>query len=471
MNVAAITIGNRDIKYEGEYFYKYQKNKGLQTSTFPKFNGEFTVRNWGEYLYDNYEKFKDKISFPIIMPFIEYLKLRIECIDKLILVATDQSNSVDKYYRNNDTIYFAKIVEQYFTKDKFVKQSKIIRINGNVADMDAVYKELKEYFRKTRFLRDIPDDSDFYISPTGGIPAINTALLLNSIVKFKNKVHQYRVDEKTANAIPISFNKNFLAELENFSIMNLMKKYFFASISEICSNNFIKEISKYAYCRMNFLFGEAFPIIEDLVANPEYRNKVLEIYTDHRNLMDDKNMKLNELIFIARIKIIQKQYIDALLCLYNFTDNLMLNKVCDLYGLEYKDEYFKKWWKNSLKKIKKDNPNIENSLSKYDLENRDLHLEESGVPIYYALTKYKSENEPIFSITEPLICLSKLRNKSFATHGFEGVSLNDINAILDKESGTDIESLISEIEKYINIKLENSVYNKIIILIQNELFS
>lgn len=444
MNVVAITIGNRDVV--------------LSKTKLP--DNLNTCRQIGNYILSKYEKLKDEIDLPIIQPFLDVLEDRKEKINHFFLIATDQD---DKRYRDKDSINFAKIIKKQLER-KF-KESKIhiIMLKNDINN----YLKNYEFFQKE--LRNIPNIQEidkFYVLPVGGMPNINSPFNLVSIMLLKEKVFQYYVDEIQKNAYPISFNHKFLSELEKERIKPALDRFFFASVSNISSNDFIKRFSNYAYSRISFNFKNAKIIIDDLLA--QYPDKDLkkfnESITEIRNYQDKK---LQELFFSAIIKIKQEQYVDALLRLYNFTDNLFLNKVCEQYGLKLEPEKdFTKWWFKAINKIKNENPNIESSLEKINGNNADLS--KKGVPLYSVLIKYKNKDCNIFEITEPLLAISDLRNKSIAAHGFEGVSLEKINEKLEKFE-LNLNDLIEKIETYLGARFEDSDYYRIADIISNNL--
>jgi len=456
MNAVFITIGKRDLKVFDKNINDLEKDQELAKSLFPDLKEELSLRNWSEFILHNLEKFKDNITFPIITPFLAHLKLKEDKIDKLILVATNQ---MENSYQKSDTYFVAKIIKRIFLKDNFLKAVEIMQLKQNVSDMDSVYENIKKLLMHTKFFKEITADANIYLLPLGGIPAINFTLILNLILKFKNRLQQYRVDEKTAHVIPINFNEKFLLEMEKFTIENLLTQFFFASIKETSSNPFIKLISEYAYLRLNFNFSEAFLIIEKIMKQTDFRNKVINVYNDHIALMKNWEMQLAEIFFSAVIKIKQKQYVDALLRLYNLTDNLLLEKVCKYYHLDFDPKIsFEKWWKKAIKKIKREIPDIEKSLEKINGDIPDL--KRSGIPLYNVLIKFQDKNDSVFEISEPLKAVSDLRNKSIAAHGFDGVSLEKINLKL-KMFNLDLENLIKKIEIYLNISFNDSVYMKI----------
>jgi len=239
----------------------------------------------------------------------------------------------------------------------------------------------------------------------------------------KEKVIHYSVtQEKSTVTVPL--NKKFLNEIESDKIASALEKYFFASVMEISTNQLIKDYANIAYSMTNFDFIKAKGLIDNLILDNPNKDfsDLSRIVNDARNYYEKR---IEELFYTAIIKIKQKQYVDALLRLYNFIDNLLLSKVCQCYNLEYRnDNDFFKWWNKSIEQIVFSNPDIEDNLEK--INNQKADLKRSGVPLYKALLRFKEKENRIFDIIEPILEICELRNKSIGAHGFESVSLTKI---------------------------------------------
>jgi hypothetical protein len=445
MNIAIITIGNRDIILKkDEELPSYAKD----------------CRSKGKYILENFSKLKDKLEFPIIQPFLDYITDRSIEIDKFILIATDQPEEEDEKYRKRDTVFYANIVKTYL--ERFNNKVFVLTLQENINDFIHNYKYFQESLEKYQKV----NIEKIFLLPVGGIPNINTPLIMASILIFKDKVNQFYVDEKHHNCLPVPFSKKLLKEIENERIKTALESYFFASIKEISSNKFIKMIADYAYNRTNFNLVQAKIIADDMIMEFPNENLVFmsESITELRNSFQEK---IKEIFFTALIKIKQNQFIDALLRLYSFTDNLLLQRVCELYNLKYNsNKNFQKWWNEMAKKITENNPNIEDDLDQ--INNSKANLKKPSVLLYNKLIKIKRGNDKIFQLTEPLIALSNLRNKSIAAHGFEGVSLKQIDDVLATYK-LNLNSLVENIETFFNVSFEDSDYNKIVNLIISNL--
>lgn len=468
MNVIAITIGNRDIKIKDKYVHHIKKDDDI----FPEDLEDLSPRITGKYILDNYKNFQNDITLPIITPFIEVIRRKDIKISRIILFATDQPESIESKWRNKDTIYFTQVIK-YKLKEMEIcndKDIKIIKIGNEVSYLDSVYNQFTKEFKYNYALNDLGDDTNFFILPVGGIPAITSALLFNSILYFKNNVKHYNVDEN-GNVILISFNNIFLKELEKNSLLNSLENFFFANVRDKTSNEYIRTLADYAYNRLTFNFDRAYDVLEKISSEPNNRYKVLELRKSIDELFKDKNKQLIEIFHTAIIKIKQEQYVDALLRLYNFTDNFMSENVFDLLNFDKGKKSYDKYWKSEILKIYKTNQSFSQFIKDYN-EIPNFDYTKQGLPTYMAILEYfHNENKidgKIIYICRCLLKISGLRNKSIGAHGFQGISKEKINDTLKSEK-TNINDLLNKIEQFLNAPFQESVYFQIKEEIKNEL--
>ena len=102
-------------------------------------------REKGREILDDFKKYYPRLSFPIIKPVIEYIfnDKKHEQIDRLILIATDQSERNTKpEHCANDTIEFARLLQMAIGKQygqKKIPQIKIVKIHENPNFIDDMY--------------------------------------------------------------------------------------------------------------------------------------------------------------------------------------------------------------------------------------------------------------------------------------------------------------------------------------------
>jgi hypothetical protein len=432
MNLAIMTIGNRDVDLSIECLE--EKKKGC--------------RSFGNYILVNYSKFKDKVNLPIIEPMLRSFERKNITLDIVYLIATNQENND---YHKFDTISFAKVIKKDFERQKI--STKIIELKEDVNNFNKNYS-----FFKTRLEQISRKEFDkVFILPVGGMPNINTPLLFASILVFEEKIEQYYTT-KEKDAIPVPFNKKFLWEIEQKKLCHPINNYLFSTVSDISSDSFVKRIAKIGYDVSIFDIDSALSDIDEMILDfpEENLNTLLK---DCNSILQNNDKRIEMIFYCAILKIKQEQYVDSLMRLYNFTDNLLLTEVCRLYSLDFDmNKRFEKWWKNSVKEIRQSNDDIENLLNPINDTKADLN--KSGIPLYKELILFKEQDNKFLGIIDPLLKICKLRNKSIAAHGFESISIKKINDKLS-EYDLNLDSLIAKIENLCNIRFDNSIFAKI----------
>ena len=142
------------------------------------------ARAQGQRLLDLYPAGAEDLSFPIIEPCLRYIAAMHPAnreqpagIDRLVLFGTDQP---DPAYRPSDTLYFARLAAQCLPQrpGSAVRQADACLVQGI---NPALYDEAFEQF--DRLLAPLPNDGieACYVILCGGIPACNTALLLQGV--------------------------------------------------------------------------------------------------------------------------------------------------------------------------------------------------------------------------------------------------------------------------------------------------
>jgi len=162
-----ITLGNRDLTFDKEVD---AVKEVLGEEDFDKMYAgkwqKFLARQGGEILLKHFNKVKDYLEIPIIQPALDYSFATLtgeKVIDTIILVATDQPDSVAEKFRNQDTIYLAELLKRLIpmkVKNRpksnqstsnlpKVKEVKILIIEGAVSFYDEMYEFWSNSLSKT----------------------------------------------------------------------------------------------------------------------------------------------------------------------------------------------------------------------------------------------------------------------------------------------------------------------------------
>jgi len=166
-------MGNRDVMLEG------------QALTPP--------REEGRRLLEDYATVAPKLSFPIIEPCLRYIiDQHPSGVERLVLCGTDQP---DIEHRNKDTLYFAELAARRLPDllDGQVHQAQAERIQGiNPALYDEAFEKFDE------LLTGLPEKGveTCYVVLCGGVPACNTALLLQGVRHYGDRLRVVYLPQK-----------------------------------------------------------------------------------------------------------------------------------------------------------------------------------------------------------------------------------------------------------------------------------
>ncbi len=145
------------------------------------------ARTEGERLLEpaRYAAVAPRLAFPIIAPCLRYIVGQHPAgVDRLVLYGTDQP---DPAYQPTDTLHFAELAARRLPEllPGQVRHARPILIQGI---NPAMYDEAFDRFGA--LLADLPDDevATCYVILCGGIPACNTALLLQGVRRYGDRL-------------------------------------------------------------------------------------------------------------------------------------------------------------------------------------------------------------------------------------------------------------------------------------------
>ena len=172
-------VGNRDVMLEG---------KALTPA-----------REEGRRLLEDYAAVAPRLTFPIIEPGLRYIIAKHPKteehpggVDQLVLYGTDQP---DPMYHSSDTLYFAELVARRLPEmlgDR-LRQTESQRIEGiNPALYDEAFEKFDE------LLTGLPGKGveTCYVILCGGVPACNTALLLQGVRHYGDRLRVVYLPQK-----------------------------------------------------------------------------------------------------------------------------------------------------------------------------------------------------------------------------------------------------------------------------------
>lgn len=438
-NILIINLGNSDIEKEGNKIeYKQFREKTekiyeqLQKANKEEKQGIFR-----------------QLDFPIIKAIIDKVdkELGSKKLDGIIFAYTDQ-----KCNNNQDTIYLYKILKEkkelinnLKTKDQEIwerrlKSSKFNynKIEFNPSDIDKMYnfyaKKIKELNTKKI--------EKLFISITGGVSAMNFALLISAIEKFNGQVIPCYLPKGHKFAYKVKIAENLRKQMLKRDIKILIKnKDYFAvikifenledDIAEGISKSDLRNIIlalKYAEARIQFNFDKSKEYALKCSDNiEEYREEFIELGKDISIEQDDYINRLVELKNNAKYLYKNGAYTDFLGRVYRFQEAIY-EHILRQYDLIIEESNGCKINKEILeneysdKKVILDNIKIDGNTLKYKEGNLSVDAMSNIIIVLI-------ENEEVRNIInemEKINDVKQLRNKSILAHGFEGISKEKI---------------------------------------------
>lgn len=482
-----ITLGKRDVTLDGKVFdsIEYSEEYEDLKEGFRDNHGKRTLsqRYGGVIIHKSYDKYADRLGFPIVDHMIKYVLDCEQQIDKLYIVVTDQD---DDKHKNNDTVYFGEIIKTHLDK-KFkyaVKGKEFKIIKEDVADLGGTNDQFEKFYDKK--FKEVSDNDKLYIANNGGIDAINTAVLINGIMRFKTNCINLYLNEDKKNVHPIHFVNSFVLEVEKDKLKKLLENYDYVAALNIVSFN--KELEKFkalieiAKNRLYFNLDECKKIEIDYysqISKKDYIAREVDTALSEINEIEQNKLaSIQELYINCRIKYFQEQYVDFLLRIFRLEEAIARRTVEEyiIYASTNNDDKF-----SAMTKKINENKYLESYLDSCEDKNDELHWRNNcnikilKEIIKFALMENKAANGEtlindgkiyqevgkVLELMDCLDCLSQLRNKSIGAHGFKGVSKAKIESELKNKCDKDIDYIFGIIENLINKKFQDSWYDKV----------
>jgi len=433
-------VGNRDLILEGE--------------TKPP----SPARDEGQRLLERYATVAPRLAFPIIEPCLRYI---IEQhpgsddqpggVDRLVLFGTDQD---DPAHRSSDTLYFAELAvrrlpELLGSRVRDIERQVIQGINP------ALYDEAFEKFDELLTTLPSAEVEICYIIIAGGIPACNTALLLQGVRHYSDRLrvvylpqggepHELRAGQQVMDAFR---EAAAIEHLERLDFANALPR-----LKRLGVDPGLVRLVAYAAQRFVFDFRSAQDTL--LQALRDGDRSVREFIQQRLRhdldllLADDgghERLKalLRELYWNAAITYRHRRYADFLGRVYRFQEAVLRYLVERIFGLPTDlapkvREANRRRWSAGIRA----NPRLVAFLETRKVEGRPLNWEEISRPTYKALLSYATdEAEGLDAEGNPLLSpdrrkryaalldqvnafdrLVELRHRTIIGHDFEGVS-------------------------------------------------
>lgn len=466
-------------------------------------------RKDGELILNNFEYFKDIIIFPLIYPIFENQLITEN--HKIILVYTDQNQEP---FRNGDSLYYAQIFKKFLSYKKNVVNQDIFHdfsVKENLVNIDFQYSFFDKAIKEKILIpfNNNEEISNIVLLAQGGIDQINTALTLQLIKHFGNKVKILQVkeskDEIKENELKFAYI--FTRDLLFDKIIQLVNRGDYTGALEMIksfepNNENYKDLKawiEFADLRSRFMFNilnnfgkKKFSVqkIPDFIEKIKRKqnsasdslNKIFNdqtySYVVSKNSKEVYTFPICERFEKCRFLFENDIKEDAILNLQIATETFLQNFVNQCFNVDITgDQYLKN--KDKVLKIIKEESNLSLSINKifqeYFSRGTKNEIKDLTPPALFSIImgikidpeKIKStEDNIIIKLAElnsnfksSIVGLDKLRNK--IAHQGEGISDNEYNDV--KNHFTNLIKLILKDDSY----SYNNMNNYIIQCIEN----
>jgi hypothetical protein len=295
------------------------------------------VRETGQLWLGQFEALSSRLTLPIISAALDYVLLQEEKVDRFIFFGTDQQGEP---YRASDTLYFAELVAKLLAQKygERIGCTEVALIGSEPPIDPSLYDEaFSTYGDKMRRFMDREYDA-CYILPTGGLPACNTALILQGIGLFAARCHVVYTSG-SGEPWPLQIGHQVTALMRKAAAIELLDNFDFEAAARLLSyNGHADELSlcllAYANARLNFDFEGARDHLESAIAKSSgaIRQRLQEPRKDLQRLVNKEELaRIEELYHNARIAWDNGHYVAYLGRLMRFQEAVLRHLITAMF--------------------------------------------------------------------------------------------------------------------------------------------
>ncbi|MEM2889793.1 MAG: hypothetical protein QW358_00380 [Candidatus Hadarchaeum sp.] len=322
MSILVLTnIGSRDVLQNGEVIKP--------------------AREEGKRLLDTYDSCAELLTFPIVEPLIRYLLARHpEETINLYLFGTDQP---DPKFQSTDTLYFTRLMARRLP---VMLGERLHAQVVDVKDINPSYYD-RAFEAYGRLLPDLlkREIATCYVALAGGVPACNTALLLQAVRYFGDRL-EVLYTPIDGEPIPIRVGRQILSSFREAAALERLEQLDFTGalplMRSLGASPGLCHLAEYAVRRLDFDFQVARHALEEVLAegDEDLRDWVTKTLRHDLDLLlgeADSTTRLaallRELNWNAAICWKHRRYADFLSRVYRFQEaalRYLIEKIFDL---------------------------------------------------------------------------------------------------------------------------------------------
>lgn len=298
---------------------------------------KLSPRSLGERYLADLDKLRDQLQFPIIQNVLqEVLDSLGGVIDHLIFIGTDQQS---EKFSPRDTCFFAQIMAQVIP-DRFPGRLRQVKVATVGANLDpSLYDEALDAIAPILLPYAADEEATCIVLPTGGIPACNTALILQGVRLFGRRCHIFYQSESGA-AIPLEVGAKVLGVLHENAILEALNRFEFATARTLWAqsgrqNKMVESLLRYGSARLRFDFDAAYAHLNSALAaaRGQERDRLQIMRQEFKQLLDKDDLaRIGELYHNARIYWENGRCVDFLGRLVRFFTAVLYRQIQATYG-------------------------------------------------------------------------------------------------------------------------------------------
>lgn len=423
------TIGNRDVQLDGAELRpaRVEGEKALSiANSEPK-----------------------RFSLPILLPALKAIK---QPIERLILIVTDQPEEVGSKHRSSDTLHFGKIIKillgQQYKRlgfaDKPAEKIEIISISENPTVLSGLLRELQKTLTNKFLQWSKSGHKELALCITGGIPTLNSAVMLLASRVFKSGLKLYRVNDNGL-AFPDPVADEFEKQDLRSIIQELAGSWSFKSIAMRIEEraldeepfNQIRVLCQAMSCRLVFDFAGALEILSENFARAGRFMPVFECLLNELALLNRLDsvenarvLLIRELLFNLMFKFRQHEYVDVAGRLFRLLEECAILLLEKLTGKILPFSEDERGYPAFTAFVESNQPLLDH-LSSKKIDYRRLNQYTAEHTLQFMIENEDVQEMLRSKILEFLYCYKKLerikqlRNKSIIAHGFKSIRYED----------------------------------------------
>ncbi len=457
----------------------------LDRSLLPEKNDDarwWQPRRLGEAIRDDFKRYRDAIDLPLLMPTMRWLKDH-EAVDiksdlTVHLFASDQDRALTNESEwLKDTAPLAEVIRDYFNYHWEMKKSavQIHRIDGSPAD----YANTLRFYQETLpGIRERTGECRVYMEVSGGTPAMTSMLIVMGAETFGQDVVTLYMDRDSHQPYEIAVAQALFTRKTREALNEQISLYAYNAAFQTVDQSgrlltpdenkreLLRCLLRYADRRLAFDFKRARSELESAYALATGQLQAQVKFWMRELNQPQSSTQLAELIHSARIKLKLGDYADFTQRLFRFQEALF-RCMAERMGLEYgkSDEYASETWaKNqpalvdylrtySRTATGQINPvDLKRSLNRYSLGAIvDFYLQDA------AWAHWRAPAELAFKMS----AVVELRNKGISGHGFDGISLDDLETTYGRPADSIVHDMQQAYTAVFEVELSASPYDRV----------